>query len=115
MSVSEFIEALRPSTHYEKLKTSTPTLWLDEENKTFSETFKGYGMWFNHVIRVDSCKMLSADNLWKILTGAMVLCKENQQIVDIVLPVCLVDQNLSKDAGTAVYVQVKNETSYKYA
>ena len=67
ISVSEFMEALLSSPHYEALQTSTLSSWLDGEYKAFSETFKGYAMWFNHVIRVDSSEMLSADNLWKSL------------------------------------------------
>ena len=114
MSVSEFMEALLHPAHYVALQSSMPTLWLEGEHKSFSETFKGYGMWFNHIIRVGSSEMLSADNFWKFLTrGAMVVCKENQYGVDIALPACLVDQNLSKNTVTAVYVQVKNDKKYK--
>ena len=67
ISVSEFMEALLPFPHYEALQTSTLSSWLDGEYKAFSETFKGYAVWFNHVIRVDSSEMLSAVNLWKSL------------------------------------------------
>ena len=110
MSVSEFMEALLPSAHYEELRLSMPTLWLEGERKSFSETFKGYGMWFNHVIRVGSSRMLSADNLWKFITrGAMIVCKDNHCGVDIVLPACLVEENLSKDTVTAIYIQVMND------
>ena len=113
MSVPEFMEALLPSAYHEALRSSTPTLWLEGEHKSFSETFKGYGMWFNHVIRVENSEMLSADNLWKFLTrGAMILCKENQFGVDIVLPACLMDRNLSKDTITAIYVQVRNNKRF---
>ena len=112
MSVPEFMEALLPSTHHEELRSST--LWLEGGHKSFSETFKGYGMWFNHVVRVDSSEMLSAENLCKFLTrGAMVVCRENQFGVDIVLPACLMDQNLSKDMITAIYIQLKNDKTYK--
>ena len=114
MSVSEFMKALFPSAYYKELQSSTPTLWLKGERKTFSEAFKDYGMWFNHVIRVDSFEMLSADNLWKYITrGAMVVCKESQFGVDIVLPVCLVDQELSRDTVTAIYFQVRNNKKYE--
>ena len=114
MFVAEFMEALLPPAHYEALQFSTPTLWLEGERKSFSETFKGYGMWFNHVIRIGSSEMLLADNLWKFLTrGAMVVCKENEFGVDVVLPACFVDQNLSKDTVTAIYVQVRNNNTYK--
>ena len=114
MSVPEFMEALLPSARYNALQSSMPTLWLEGEHKSFSETFEGYGMWFNHVIRVESFEMLSADNIWKFLTrGAMIVCADNQPAVDIVLPVCLVDQNLSRDTVTAIYVQVKNDLSYQ--
>ena len=112
MPIPEFMKALLSSAHHEELRSSS--LWFKGEHKSFSETFKGYGMWFNHVIRVDSSEMLSADNLCKFLTrGAMVVCRENQFGVDIVLPACLVDKNLSKDTVTAIYVQLKNDKTHK--
>ena len=114
VSVCEFMEALLPSGPYGVLRSSMPTLCLQGEYKSFHETFKDYAMWFNHVIRVEDSNMLSIDNLWKFITrGAMVVCKQNQYGVDIVLPACLVNQNLSRDTVTAVLVQVKNATKYK--
>ena len=114
ISVSDFMKALLPSTSYETLSTSMPILWRAGEQMTFSETFKDYGMWFNHVIKVESSEMLSAGNLWKFLTrGAMIVCKDNQVGVDIVLPACLVNEKLSKATVTAIFIQVKNATRYK--
>ena len=63
MSVSEFMEALLPSTSYDYLTQSMPILWREGEHKPFAETFKDYRMWFNHVIKVESSEILSAGNL----------------------------------------------------
>ena len=83
MSTPEFMKALLPSAHYEALKFSMLTSWLEGEHESFSDTFKGYGRWFNHVIRVGSSEMLSADSLWKLLMrGAMIVCKDNHFGID---------------------------------
>ena len=71
-----------------------------------SET-EDYGMLFNHVIRVEDSKMISADHLWKFVTrGAMVLLSNNQAYVDIVLPVCNTKQNISRDSMMAILIWV---------
>ena len=41
----------------------------------FKETFQGYGMWFNHVTKVEESEMIPVPNLWKFAAhGAMILC-----------------------------------------
>ena len=71
-------------------------------------------MWFNHVIRVEDSKMISADHLWKFVTrGAMVLLSNNQAYVDIVLPVCNTKQNISRDSMMAILIWVKNAVRFK--
>ena len=78
-----------------------------------SET-EDYGMWFNHVIRVEDSKMISVDHLWKFVTrGAMVLLSNNQAYVDIVLPVCNTKQNISRDSMMAILIRVKNAVRFK--
>jgi hypothetical protein len=90
-----------------------PTLWREGEDRPFDETFKDYCMWFNHVIRIEDSKMISADNLWAFITrGAMVLCTHNQYGVDIVLPLCLKEGNISRHTVSAILIQVKNDDSY---
>jgi len=113
MSVCEFMEALLPSSAYQELLCSHPNYYRHEEGKQFDETFKDYRMWFNHVVKIEAADMISADSLWKfIMRGAMVVCKHNQFGVDIVLPACVAQQNLSRDTITAILIQVKNDTTY---
>jgi hypothetical protein len=79
--------------------------------KTFEATFKDYGMWFNHVIKIETKEMISIDHLWKfVVRGAMVLCATNQEGIDIVLPICDTTQNLGLDSVTAIIIQVNNAT-----
>jgi hypothetical protein len=40
------------------------------------------------------------------------LCSHHQKGVDIVLPVCATQHNLSRDSVTAILIQVKNDTEY---
>ena len=113
VSVADFMEALLPQSSYEELQISRPTLWRAGEDRPFDETFKEYSMWFNHVIRIEDSKMIGAEYLWAFITrGAMVLCTHNQYGVDIVLPLCLNQGNLSRDTVSAILIQVKNDDRY---
>ena len=114
VSVSAFMKALLPPTEYDTLLKRRPTFWRTQEDKSFEETFEDFGMWFNHVIKVEDSKMISVDNLWKFVTrGAMILLSNNPEDIDIVLPVCDTKQNLSRDSMTAILIQVKNAERFK--
>jgi hypothetical protein len=109
-----FMEALLPKSEYNTLCKSLPTVWRENEETPFEETFKDYGMWFNHVIKIEDKKMMSVDCLWKfVMRGAMILCANNQDGIDIVLPVCHTERKLSPDSMTAVLIQVKNAERFK--
>ena len=59
--------------------------------------------------------MFSADHLWKFITrGAMIMCSNNQEGVNIVIPICHTHQPLSRDSVTAILVQVKNAEKYQF-
>jgi hypothetical protein len=116
VSVANLMKALLPPAEYETLRKSRPTFWRteDEGGQSFEDTFQNYGMWFNHVIKIEDSKMISVDNLWKFVTrGAMILCANNQEGVDIVLPLCHTKHMLSSDSVTAVLIQVKNTERFK--
>ncbi|KAF8494140.1 hypothetical protein F5888DRAFT_1848288 [Russula emetica] len=116
VSVVNFMEALLPPSKYNHLLQSAPTSWPMDTDKqaTFRELFKDYGMWFNHVIKIEKKEMISIDHLWKfVVRGAMILCATNQEGIDIVLPICHVTQNLGPDSVTTIIVQVKNAQDYK--
>jgi hypothetical protein len=49
--VSDFMQALLPPSAFETLLSSLPTFWREGEQKPFSETFRNYAVWFNHIIR----------------------------------------------------------------
>ena len=113
--VVNFMEALLPSSKFNSLLQSEPTSWpMDYDNHTtFGDMFKEYGMWFNHVVKIERKEMISIDHLWKfVVRGAMILCATNQEGIDIVLPVCHVKQNLGPDSVTAIIIQVKNTEDY---
>ena len=114
ITVADFMKALLPPSDYEKLRVSRPTFWREEDDKPFEEIFQDYGMWFNHVIKIEDTKMISAENLWKFVTrGAMILCTNNQEGIDIVLPICDATQKLSRHSMTAILIQVKNDDKFK--
>ncbi len=109
VSVCDFMEALLLPDKYEDLQSSGPTFWRKREDRPFSETFQDYAMWFNHVIRIEDGDMISTELLWRFITrGAMIMCRHNQTGIDIVLPVCAREGNLSGDSVTAIIIQVKN-------
>jgi hypothetical protein len=113
--VDVFMEELLPPAEYDILKESFPTFYRDGQKDKFAATFKDYGIWFNHVIKVEKDNMFSVDHLWKFITrGAMILmCSNNQPGVDIVIPICHTQQPLSRDSVTAILVQVKNADKYQ--
>ena len=92
---------------------SFPTCYRENEMTNFAATFEDYGIWFNHVIKVEETNMISADHLWKFITrGAMILYSSNQG-VDIVIPICHKTKALSRHTVTAILVQVKNAERYQ--
>ena len=115
VSVVDFMKALLPATEYETLRQSGPTFWRTNEDIeiTFEGISKEYGVWFNHLIKIEDRRMVSIDHLWKFVTrGAMIMCATNQEGIDIVLPVCQTTRNLGPDSVTAIIVQVKNAINY---
>ncbi len=118
VSVANFMKALLPTESYNTLLRSAPTSWpiAHHDHATFEAIFKDYGMWFNHVIKIENKEMISIDHLWKfVVRGAMILCATNLDGIDIVLPVCDTTKNLGPDSVTAIIIQVKNAKDYKAA
>src|SRR6266852_4944854 len=115
VSVANFMKALLPPEKYNTLLLSAPTSWpMDRGHQTFEAIFKDYGMWFNHVIKIERKEMISIDHLWKfVVRGAMILCATNQEGIDLLLPVCDTTKNLGPDSVTAIIIQVKNAKDYK--
>jgi hypothetical protein len=114
--VTDFMEALLPSSAYKKLKKARPNHWRTGERRPFERTFKDYKMWFNHVIRTRSYDMINIESLWKFITrGAMVVvCAGKQRGVDIVLPICDPNRTLSRHNVTAILIQVKTDKSFQH-
>jgi hypothetical protein len=115
VSVINFMEALLPPTKYKTLLLSAPTSrpMNDDNQATFEVIFKDYGMWFNHIIKVEEKEMISIEHLWKfVVRGAMILCTTNQEGIDIILPICHMTKNLGPDSVTAIIIQVKNSKDY---
>jgi hypothetical protein len=115
VSVNDFMNALLPESTYEVLKFNKPQSWRSDEDKDkpFYKAFEGYSTWFNHVIKTQQSDMISTKHLWKFITrGAMVMCVDNQHGIDIVLPICLGEQKLSKRTVSAILIQVKNNKDF---
>jgi len=115
VSVANFMEALLPASKYKTLLGSGPSsLPMDSDTaETFKEIFKDYGLWFNHVIKIENKEMISIDHLWKFVTrGAMILCATGQEGIDIVLPVHHMRQNVGPNSVTAVVIRVENAERY---
>jgi hypothetical protein len=109
------MEELLPQAEYGDLKKSFPT-YRGGEKLEFASTFKDYGIWFNHLIKVEKAKMFSAEHLWKFITrGAMIMSSDNQAGVDIVIPICQTQRPLSRKTVTAILVQVKNAEEFQLA
>jgi hypothetical protein len=115
ITVTDFMKAFLPAPAYEKLENVWPTHWCPAENKQFKDAFRGYRMWFNHVIRIRNYDLINIKSLWKFITrGAMVMCADNQRGVDIILPICDPDRNLSRDNVTAILIQVKDDKFFQH-
>ena len=113
VSVTQFMEALLPSQASEVLLRSLPTRWCKGQAFTFSQTFDNCCLWFNHIIKVEDSNVIRPEFLWKYVTrGAMVVCKDNQEAVDIIVPVVFPNGNLSRHNVTVIMIQVKNRTDY---
>ena len=57
------MKELLPQTKYEILKESFPTFYRGGHKLEIATAFKDYGIWFNHVIKVEKKKMFSANYL----------------------------------------------------
>lgn len=113
ITVTEFMQELLPPSAFDTLITSFPMFWRKGEDVTFGLTFEDYRMWFNHIIKVEDSKVIRAEYIWKYITrGAMIMCKNNQYGVDIILPVCHMEGRISSQSITAIYIQVKNAEGY---
>ncbi len=76
----------------------------------FQEAFKESRIWMNHVLKVRHKDLMNVKYLWRFVSrGAMVLCANGQQAVDIVIPVVHSGSLLSRDKMTAILIQVKND------
>jgi hypothetical protein len=116
VSVANFMEALLPPEKYDMLLQSAPTsLPMTHRNHmTFEAMFKDYGMWFNHVIKIEKKEMISIDHLWKfVVRGAMLLCTTKQQGIDLILPVCHTAESLGPDSVMAIIIQVNNTKDFR--
>jgi hypothetical protein len=113
--VTDFIEALLPPDASGPFLDSPPTRWRQgEQAMSLRERFANCRLWFNHVIKVEDSGVIRPEFLWKYITrGAMIICKENQEGIDLILPVSVsLDEKLSRHSVTAITIQVKNAVTY---
>ena len=117
VSVTEFLQALLSPAASASVLDSFPTHWRNgEQNMPLRQRFADCRLWFNHVIKVEDSEVIRPDFLWKYITrGAMIICKDNQQGIDIILPVSTsLDAPLSRRTVTAITIQVKNSVTYGF-
>ena len=113
--VTDFMEALLQPELSKSVLNSLPTLWREgDRDISFCEKFRDCYLWFNHVIKVEDSDVIKPKFIWKyIMRGAMIVCKDNQEGVDIILPVSTgLDKTISRRTVTAITIQVKNSESY---
>ncbi|KAI0285279.1 hypothetical protein BGY98DRAFT_1092902 [Russula aff. rugulosa BPL654] len=97
VSVTDFMKALLPPQASEKFLRRYPTRWRKEEGKT------------------DSTRRSTTAFLWKYVTrGAMIVCKDNQQGIDIILPMVWPNGNISRRTVSAIVIQVKNAKDFGF-
>jgi len=112
--VTDLMQALLPSPASEIFLNSTPTRRRKGEGSaTFREIFASCRLWFNHVIKVEDGEVIKPDFLWMFVTrGAMIVCKDNQQGIDIILPLVWPDGNLGRQTVSPIVIQVKNAIEF---
>ena len=58
-----------------------------EGQKSLTNTFEHFPIWFNHILKVRIMDLINVRYLWKFITrGAMILCPNNQRGIDLVVP-----------------------------
>ena len=116
VSVIDFMKALLPPQASEEFLRKYPTRWRKEDGKTrFHEAFNDCCLWFNHTIKVEDSDVIKPKFLWKYVTrGAMVVCKDNQQGIDIILPMVWPNGNISRRTVSAIVIQVKNAKDFGF-
>ena len=113
--VVDFFQALLPPEASQSFLDSLPIRRRKgEENMPLRQRFADCRLWFNHVIMVEDSEVIRPEFLWKYITrGAMIVCKVNQEGIDLILPVSTsLDEPLSRHTVTAITVQVKNSATY---
>jgi hypothetical protein len=112
--VTEFMQALLSSQVSENFLDTLPTHWREGEGTiTFRQMFDNCRLWFNHIIKVEDSNVIRPEFLWKyVMRGAMVVCKDNQEGVDIIVPVVFLNGNISRKTITTILIQVKNSKEY---
>ena len=112
--VVDFFQALLPPEASQSFLDSLPIRWRKEENMPLRQRFADCRLWFNHVIKVEDSEVIRPEFLWKYITrGAMIVCKDNQEGIDLILPVSTsLDEPLSRRTVTAITIQVKTSVTY---
>ncbi|KAJ7498537.1 hypothetical protein FB451DRAFT_1982 [Mycena latifolia] len=85
-----------------------------ENTKTpLTDAFRNSWMWFNHFLKVYDYGALTQEHLRSLVArGAAVICANDQQGIDILLPVVM-GTILKSTAITSIFVQVNNSASFQ--
>ncbi|KAJ6572585.1 hypothetical protein B0H10DRAFT_1839359 [Mycena sp. CBHHK59/15] len=111
VSLISLLTSLLPFTTAE-LSEKVPSQARIGEDTPLGTAFKDSYVWFNHFVKVDDFKVLNQEYLRHLVArGAAVICANNQQGIDILIPV-IMGPLLRQDHITAIFFQIKNSLSY---
>ncbi|KAJ7695800.1 hypothetical protein B0H17DRAFT_1178248 [Mycena rosella] len=117
VSVCDFLRALliQPDSMNtdEDLLSSLPFIASGDVKIPLREAFSTGWIWFNHFRKVDHFGLLDQEHLrFRVARGAAVICADNQQGIDILIPIVL-GTNLESAKISAMFFQIKNSLQFK--
>ena len=83
----------------------------DEDSVPFREAFKDAVTYFTQFIKVHDAKVINRSFLWVALArGAAILCANNQDGLDIIIPFLIKNECLSRKLLSAIIIQDRSRT-----
>jgi hypothetical protein len=115
VSVLDFLETLFPHSLHEILRSAKPSNYREKESTdtvSLAATFEHAHMWFNHFIKVHDSKVLNVRFLTRLMArGAAVICPNNQEGIDLAIPILLNGTIIEESNTSVILIQVKNNAA----
>lgn len=103
----DFLEELLQPEHFEKIKKSTPQ--NVKGGVTSEEAFKDARIYFSHFAKAEGSSVLKDEFAYSAMcSGFAWQCANQQQSIDILIPILLWDVKLSRYVMSALALQIKN-------